>query len=37
MKPPKFLVAGDVVRIEIASLGQIENPVIAEPEDTARI
>ena len=28
---------GDVVRIEIASLGQIENPVIAEPEDTARI
>jgi len=37
MKPPKLLVAGDVVRIEIASLGQIENPVINEPEDTARI
>ena len=37
MKPPKLLVAGDVVRIEIENLGQIENPVIAEPEDTARL
>lgn len=30
-KPPKFLVAGDVVRIEIDGLGALENPVIAEP------
>jgi 2-keto-4-pentenoate hydratase/2-oxohepta-3-ene-1,7-dioic acid hydratase in catechol pathway len=34
MKPPRFLVAGDVVRIEIEGLGQIENPAIPEPEDT---
>jgi 2-keto-4-pentenoate hydratase/2-oxohepta-3-ene-1,7-dioic acid hydratase in catechol pathway len=31
MKPPKLLVAGDVVRIEIEGIGEIENPVIAEP------
>ncbi len=37
MRPPKYLVAGDVVRIEIEGLGRLENPVIAEPEDTARI
>jgi 2-keto-4-pentenoate hydratase/2-oxohepta-3-ene-1,7-dioic acid hydratase in catechol pathway len=37
MKPPRLLVAGDVVRIEIEGLGQIENPVIAEPDDTVRI
>jgi 2-keto-4-pentenoate hydratase/2-oxohepta-3-ene-1,7-dioic acid hydratase in catechol pathway len=37
MKPPHLLVAGDVVRIEIEGIGQIENPVIAEPDDTARI
>lgn len=30
-KPPKFLVAGDTVRIEIDGLGTLENPVIAEP------
>ena len=35
MKPPKFLVAGDVVRIEISGIGEIENTVIAEPADTA--
>jgi 2-keto-4-pentenoate hydratase/2-oxohepta-3-ene-1,7-dioic acid hydratase in catechol pathway len=35
MKPPKFLVEGDVVRIEISGVGQIENRVIAEPQDTA--
>jgi 2-keto-4-pentenoate hydratase/2-oxohepta-3-ene-1,7-dioic acid hydratase in catechol pathway len=35
MKPPRLLTAGDVVRIEIESLGQIENPVVSEPEDTA--
>ena len=37
MKPPHLLVAGDVVRIEIEGIGQLENPVIAEPEDSARI
>ena len=37
MKPPKLLVAGDVVRIEIEGLGRIENPVIEEPDDTVRI
>lgn len=36
-KPPKFLVAGDVVKIEIEKLGAIENPVIDEPADTVRI
>ena len=36
-KPPKYLVPGDVVRIEIEGLGMLENPVIAEPADTARI
>jgi 2-keto-4-pentenoate hydratase/2-oxohepta-3-ene-1,7-dioic acid hydratase in catechol pathway len=30
-------VPGDVVRIEIEGLGVIENPVIAEPENTVRI
>lgn len=35
MKPPKFLVAGDVVRIEIGGIGALENRVIEEPEDTA--
>ncbi len=37
MRPPKYLVAGDVVRIEIERLGRLENPVIAEPPDTSRI
>jgi 2-keto-4-pentenoate hydratase/2-oxohepta-3-ene-1,7-dioic acid hydratase in catechol pathway len=36
-KPPKWLVAGDVVRVEIERLGAIENQVIPEPDDTARI
>jgi 2-keto-4-pentenoate hydratase/2-oxohepta-3-ene-1,7-dioic acid hydratase in catechol pathway len=36
-KPPKFLVEGDVVRIAIEGIGEIENSVIAEPESTARI
>jgi 2-keto-4-pentenoate hydratase/2-oxohepta-3-ene-1,7-dioic acid hydratase in catechol pathway len=31
-KPPKLLVAGDVVRIEIEGIGEIENTVIPEPE-----
>jgi 2-keto-4-pentenoate hydratase/2-oxohepta-3-ene-1,7-dioic acid hydratase in catechol pathway len=34
MKPPRFLAAGDVVRVEIDRIGQLENPVIAEPADT---
>ncbi len=34
MKPPQWLVPGDVVRIEIEGLGHIENPIIDEP-DTA--
>jgi 2-keto-4-pentenoate hydratase/2-oxohepta-3-ene-1,7-dioic acid hydratase in catechol pathway len=37
MKPPRLLVAGDVVRVEIEGIGQIENRVIPEPADTARI
>jgi 2-keto-4-pentenoate hydratase/2-oxohepta-3-ene-1,7-dioic acid hydratase in catechol pathway len=37
MKPPRMLQAGDVVRIAIDGIGEIENPVIAEPADTARI
>ena len=36
MQPPRFLVAGDVVRVEIEGIGHIENRVIAEP-DTARL
>jgi 2-keto-4-pentenoate hydratase/2-oxohepta-3-ene-1,7-dioic acid hydratase in catechol pathway len=35
LKPPRLLVAGDVVRVEIEGIGRIENPVIAEPESTA--
>jgi 2-keto-4-pentenoate hydratase/2-oxohepta-3-ene-1,7-dioic acid hydratase in catechol pathway len=31
-KPPRFLKPGDVVRVEVAGLGVLENPVIAEPE-----
>jgi ureidoglycolate lyase len=30
MKPPRFLVPGDVVRCEIEELGVIENPLVAE-------
>jgi len=37
MKPPKLLVAGDVVKIAIERLGEIENRVIDEPADTAVI
>jgi 2-keto-4-pentenoate hydratase/2-oxohepta-3-ene-1,7-dioic acid hydratase in catechol pathway len=36
MKPPRMLVAGDVVRIEIQNLGFIQNEVVPEPEETAR-
>jgi 2-keto-4-pentenoate hydratase/2-oxohepta-3-ene-1,7-dioic acid hydratase in catechol pathway len=34
MKPPRMLVEGDVVAIEIERVGRIENRVIAEPSDT---
>jgi 2-keto-4-pentenoate hydratase/2-oxohepta-3-ene-1,7-dioic acid hydratase in catechol pathway len=34
-KPPQLLQAGDTVRIEIEGIGEIENPVIPEPDDTA--
>ena len=37
MSPPAFLVEGDVVTITIDGVGTIANPVIAEPDDTARI
>jgi 2-keto-4-pentenoate hydratase/2-oxohepta-3-ene-1,7-dioic acid hydratase in catechol pathway len=37
MKPPKYLKAGDVVKISIDKIGTLENSVIAEPEGTARI
>jgi 2-keto-4-pentenoate hydratase/2-oxohepta-3-ene-1,7-dioic acid hydratase in catechol pathway len=36
MKPPKWLVAGDRVRIEIARIGTLENPVIDEPSSTTQ-
>jgi 2-keto-4-pentenoate hydratase/2-oxohepta-3-ene-1,7-dioic acid hydratase in catechol pathway len=29
-KPPEWLKAGDTVRVEIAGLGVLENPVVAE-------
>jgi len=34
MKPPKLLVAGDVVKIAIDKLGELENAVIEEPAET---
>ena len=37
MKPPKWLVPGDVVRVEIEGLDAIENTVIKEPESTTLI
>ena len=37
MKPPRWLVPGDVVRVEIEDVGVIENRVVAEPADTPRI
>lgn len=35
-KPPQLLKAGDVVRVEIEGIGEIENPIIDEPADTTR-
>jgi 2-keto-4-pentenoate hydratase/2-oxohepta-3-ene-1,7-dioic acid hydratase in catechol pathway len=37
MKPPKLLVPGDVVKIAIDRIGEIEASVIEEPESTTRI
>jgi 2-keto-4-pentenoate hydratase/2-oxohepta-3-ene-1,7-dioic acid hydratase in catechol pathway len=37
MKPPRWLVPGDVVRVEIEGVGVIENRVIAEPADTEQL
>ena len=37
MAPPKWLRAGDVVRIEIEGIGVLENPVIDEPDSTSMI
>lgn len=36
MKPPRLLQLGDVVRVEIDNLGQLQNEVVPEPEETAR-
>jgi 2-keto-4-pentenoate hydratase/2-oxohepta-3-ene-1,7-dioic acid hydratase in catechol pathway len=36
-KPPSLLKQGDVVRIEIDGIGEIENPVIDEPESTKTV
>ncbi len=36
-QPPRWLVPGDVVAVEVDGIGRLENPVIAEPDDTARI
>ncbi|MFM7060596.1 MAG: fumarylacetoacetate hydrolase family protein [Actinomycetes bacterium] len=36
-QPPRWLVPGDTVRIEIDGIGVLENPVVAEPDDTAVI
>jgi 2-keto-4-pentenoate hydratase/2-oxohepta-3-ene-1,7-dioic acid hydratase in catechol pathway len=35
MKPPRWMVAGDIVKIEIEKIGAIENRVIDEPAETA--
>jgi 2-keto-4-pentenoate hydratase/2-oxohepta-3-ene-1,7-dioic acid hydratase in catechol pathway len=37
MDPPRFLEAGDVVRVEIEGLGVLENPVVDEPDSAPRI
>jgi len=37
MRPPRFLAPGDVVRVEIERIGHIENRVVDEPDDTARL
>ncbi|HLH77956.1 MAG TPA: fumarylacetoacetate hydrolase family protein [Candidatus Binataceae bacterium] len=37
MNPPRYLRAGDRVKIEIEGVGAIDNPVIDEPADSARL
>jgi 2-keto-4-pentenoate hydratase/2-oxohepta-3-ene-1,7-dioic acid hydratase in catechol pathway len=37
MKPPKWLKVGDSVRIEVERIGYIENRVVEEPAETARM
>jgi 2-keto-4-pentenoate hydratase/2-oxohepta-3-ene-1,7-dioic acid hydratase in catechol pathway len=37
MKPPQLLKSGDVVRVAIDGIGEIENAVIDEPAETVRI
>lgn len=37
MKPPSLLVPGDIVKIAVDGIGEIENAVIDEPADTVRI
>ncbi len=37
MTPRGYVKAGDVVRVTIERIGAIENPVIKEPDDTARL
>lgn len=34
-RPPEWMKVGDVVRVEVSGVGEIENPIIAEPEDAA--
>jgi 2-keto-4-pentenoate hydratase/2-oxohepta-3-ene-1,7-dioic acid hydratase in catechol pathway len=36
-QPPVWLQPGDTVKVEIEGIGSLENPVIAEPDDTAFI
>jgi 2-keto-4-pentenoate hydratase/2-oxohepta-3-ene-1,7-dioic acid hydratase in catechol pathway len=37
MTPRGYVKAGDVVRVTIERIGAIQNPVIEEPDDTARL
>jgi 2-keto-4-pentenoate hydratase/2-oxohepta-3-ene-1,7-dioic acid hydratase in catechol pathway len=37
MNPPKWMKAGDVVRIEIEKIGKLENRVTDEPSSTDAI
>ncbi len=36
-QPPRWLVPGDIVAVEVDGIGRLENPVISEPADTAMI
>ena len=37
LKPPVWLKPGDHVRVEIDGLGQLDNPIITEPDSTVRL